>query len=85
MALLVHCPNCGRRPFTEFWFGGEVIPHPPGPGEPVDQAVEIARVWYRRNVAGLQSERWYHYAGCRRWLTAQRDTLTNTVHGLDSV
>jgi sarcosine oxidase subunit delta len=24
MALLLTCPNCGARPYTEFWFGGEV-------------------------------------------------------------
>jgi sarcosine oxidase delta subunit len=33
----------------------------------------------------MQSERWYHYAGCRRWLTVQRNTSTNVVHGVDSV
>ena len=85
MALQIACPNCGIRSFTEFWFGGEVTAHPPAPGQSVDPAVEFARVWYRRNVAGLQSERWYHYAGCRRWLTAQRDTSTNIVHAVDSV
>jgi heterotetrameric sarcosine oxidase delta subunit len=51
----------------------------------VDPSAEFARVWYRQNVAGIQSERWYHYAGCRRWLTVQRDTSTNVVHGVDSV
>jgi len=85
MALLINCPTCGSRPFTEFWFGGELVPHGPGPGETVDQKAEVARIWYRNNVAGIQSERWYHYAGCRRWLTAQRDTTTNIVHGIDSV
>ncbi len=85
MALLIGCPNCGARPFTEFWFGGEVIAQPPAPGERLDPAIEFARVWYRRNVSGLQSEQWYHYAGCRRWLTAQRDTSTNVVHGVDPV
>jgi sarcosine oxidase, subunit delta len=85
MALLVPCPNCGSRPFTEFWFGGELPPRPPMPGDEVNPATEVARIWYRRNVAGLQSERWYHFAGCRRWLTAQRDTSTNVVHGVDSL
>jgi sarcosine oxidase, subunit delta len=85
MALLITCPNCGSRPFTEFWFGGELVPHPSESGATAEPAAEVARIWYRRNVAGLQSERWYHHAGCRRWLTAQRDTLTNIVHGVDSV
>lgn len=83
MALRITCPNCGSRPFTEYWFGGEI----PAAGTTPDRATtpddEFARIWYRRNVAGMQTERWFHHAGCRRWLTAQRDTVTNTIHGVD--
>jgi sarcosine oxidase, subunit delta len=79
MAFLIECPNCGTRPFTEFWFGGALEAPPPAPGAPADPNAEFARVWFRRNVAGEQRERWFHYAGCRRWLTAQRDTRTNRV------
>jgi sarcosine oxidase subunit delta len=85
MALLINCPNCGDRPFTEFWFGGELTTHPPAPGTPTNPAAEVARIWYRQNVAGMQTERWYHAAGCRRWLTAHRDTSTNLVHGIDNL
>jgi heterotetrameric sarcosine oxidase delta subunit len=81
MALLIDCPNCGSRPFTEFWFGGELGSPPPVPGAPTDAGAEFARVWLRGNVAGEQRERWFHYAGCRRWLTAQRDTRTNQMQG----
>lgn len=88
MALRLTCPNCGWRPYTEFWFGGEV-PGPTGssPGEPpaADRAgvleTDFARVWLRRNSCGVQHERWFHHAGCRRWHTARRDTLTNEVDG----
>jgi heterotetrameric sarcosine oxidase delta subunit len=73
MGIRIPCPNCGSRPYTEFWFGGEL----PDPGAP-----DYERVWLRRNVAGLQAERWFHYAGCRRWLTLERDTETNEVRGL---
>ena len=73
MGIRIPCPNCGSRPYTEFWFGGEL----PDPGES-----DYERVWLRRNVAGPQVERWFHYAGCRRWLTLERDTETNEVHGL---
>jgi heterotetrameric sarcosine oxidase delta subunit len=87
MALKVNCPNCGPRSHTEFWFGGEVpmhhdAEHPDG-ADAGDAALEadFARVWLKRNAAGVQAERWFHHAGCRRWLTAQRDTLTNGFHG----
>ena len=35
-----------------------------------------------RDAAGKQTERWFHFAGCRRWLTVERDTVTNEVHAV---
>jgi heterotetrameric sarcosine oxidase delta subunit len=66
----ITCPNCGERSYTEFWFGGEVP-------DPADD--DFGRVWLLRNVAGAQVERWFHWAGCRRWLTLERDTRTNEI------
>jgi heterotetrameric sarcosine oxidase delta subunit len=93
MALRLNCPNCGSRPHTEFWFGGEVESH----ADPADNAAvapavrpdmnreavleaDFTRVWLRENSYGRQRERWFHHAGCRRWHTAVRDTQTNEVH-----
>ena len=39
----------------------------------------MARLWLRRNVAGPQRERWFHAAGCRRFVTLTRDTRTNII------
>ncbi len=78
MGFRIACPNCGSRPFTEFWFGGEHRPFI----DAQDLDEDFARVWFRENVAGRQSERWYHYAGCRRWLTVERDTVTNKIYGV---
>ena len=75
MGFRIPCPNCGERSYTEFWFGGEL----PSPDDD-----DFARAWLRRNAAGVQSERWFHAGGCRRWLTVERDTRTNLidrVHG----
>ncbi len=74
MALRVPCPHCGDRPFTEFWCSGEVQPVPV---EPEDIEANFDRVWMRNNSPGVQLERWFHAAGCRRWLTLERDTRTN--------
>lgn len=93
MALRLNCPNCGSRPHTEFWFGGELEERPgeirgetaaadeTGRARDRDAALEadFARVWLRKNTYGRESERWFHHAGCRRWHTAVRDTLTNEV------
>ena len=79
MALMIACPTCGRRPYTEFWWGGEL---PEETGGSSDLEVDYRRTWLRRNLAGLQSERWFHHAGCRRWVTVVRDTVTNEIHGV---
>jgi heterotetrameric sarcosine oxidase delta subunit len=70
--MLVSCPSCGERPFTEFAFGGELrdISSP-------DTASDFARVYLRANTAGVQAERWFHLLGCRRWVTLRRDTSEN--------
>ena len=36
-------------------------------------------MYFRRNVAGVQREWWYHRSGCRAWFLAERDTRTNEV------
>jgi sarcosine oxidase subunit delta len=84
MTLKVTCPHCGPRYTTEFWFGGESAPHavPALPAVPGADALraDFDRVWLRANVAGVQGERWFHHAGCRRWLAVDRDTRTNEFH-----
>jgi len=74
VSLLVPCPHCGERPFTEFTFGGELraIDAP-------DPDADFARVYLRDNVAGVQEERWFPLLGCRRWLTLRRDTVANRI------
>ncbi len=77
MPLMIPCPNCGLRPYGEFWCSGE-LPEG-GHGGATDVEADFQRVWLKRNVAGLQTERWFHHAGCRRWVTLRRDTLTNQI------
>jgi heterotetrameric sarcosine oxidase delta subunit len=71
----ITCPNCGERAASEFTFGGEWIPYPSGAAETLEQ--DYARVWLRENAYGVQTEQWYHGAGCRRWFKVERDTVTN--------
>lgn len=74
MALNIPCPFCGERPYTEFTFGGELRPT-----DSPDLESDFDRVYHRANVAGEQQERWFHAAGCRRWMTLTRDTVRNVV------
>lgn len=74
MSLKIPCPRCGPRAYQEFVYGGEERPL-----EAADPDDEFRRVYLRANVAGPQRERWFHAAGCRRWCTVTRDTLTNRI------
>jgi heterotetrameric sarcosine oxidase delta subunit len=78
--LLIRCPHCGPRNASEFHHAGEVGPQP----DPRSAgAVEWRDYLYtRRNPAGRTTERWFHRAGCRRFLTVVRDTCTNEIHAV---
>jgi sarcosine oxidase subunit delta len=76
MTIKIECPTCGLRPHTEFSFGGEL--------RDLDAPTaheDFVRVYLRENAPGLQTERWYHAFGCRRWFQVTRDTVTNRTEG----
>jgi sarcosine oxidase subunit delta len=75
--LWITCPTCGERPVSEFRFGGE-LPHVPDSITDPD-ARNLDWVWMQDNVDGITAERWFHAAGCRRWLTLRRNTSTDRV------
>ena len=76
MSFLLPCPHCGPRSVYEFRFGGEVKQRP----SPDAAAEDWIRYTYTKaNAAGVQKEWWYHRSGCRRWLQALRNTVTNEV------
>jgi heterotetrameric sarcosine oxidase delta subunit len=73
--ILVPCPHCGPRNASEFRWLGEVRERP-------DPATATLAQWrhylyMRRNVAGWSSERWFHRAGCGRYIVLERNTVTN--------
>jgi heterotetrameric sarcosine oxidase delta subunit len=76
MSFLLPCPNCGPRDVNEFSYAGEVTVRPK---ESPTLRELAAYVYFRRNVAGVQREWWYHRLGCEVWFQAERDTRTNEV------
>jgi heterotetrameric sarcosine oxidase delta subunit len=82
VSFLLTCPNCGVREVTDFGFGGEISARPQA--QPSFRELN-AYNYFRRNVAGVQREWWFHRSGCRAWFVAERDTRTNEVKFTESV
>jgi heterotetrameric sarcosine oxidase delta subunit len=76
VSFLLTCPNCGIREVTDFGFGGEISARPSA--DPSFRELNTYN-YFRRNVAGVQREWWFHRSGCRAWFIAERDTRTNQV------
>ena len=76
MSFLLRCPHCGERSVYEFRFGGEVKQRP-APGAPEEAWLHYT--YTKENEAGVQKEWWYHRSGCRQWIQALRNTVTNQV------
>ncbi len=74
--LVIICPNCGPRNDNEFNFQGEVIPRP---SVDTDPATWRRYLSMRSNTSGWQRERWFHVSGCRRFLTVERNNVTNEI------
>ena len=76
MSFLIPCPNCGNRSVYEYRFGGELKQRP--------QATAPDALWHeysfnKVNRAGEQTEWWFHRSGCKQWIQASRNTVTNEV------
>jgi len=76
VSFLIPCPNCGSRDVNEFAYAGEISTRPTSRPNVAELATYIH---FRRNVAGVQREWWFHRYGCELWFQAERDTRTNEV------
>jgi sarcosine oxidase, subunit delta len=78
--ILLPCPHCGPRNASEFRYLGEALerpePNAAGTGE------WRAYLYLRRNPADWTTETWLHRAGCRKFLTVERHTVTNEVRAI---
>lgn len=74
--LYIPCPWCGERDETEFRYGGEAgVSHPVDPYA-LDDTGWAEFLFVRENPKGWFRERWVHTAGCRRWFSVDRHTVT---------
>jgi sarcosine oxidase, subunit delta len=79
--LLIRCPWCGDRDEVEFSYGGAAHVAYPADPDALSDAEWGEYVFVRDNPRGAFAERWVHSAGCRRWFTAVRDTVTHEFLG----
>ena len=77
--FILKCPYCGERDQSEFTCGGEAhIIRPKHPQElSDDQWADY--LFLRKNIKGLQNERWNHAFGCRQWFNVSRNTATDEI------
>ena len=80
--FIIKCPFCGERDQSEFSSGGEAhITRPKQPTELSDD--EWAEyLFMRKNIKGVQFERWNHSHGCRKWFNMVRDTSNDIIHAV---
>jgi heterotetrameric sarcosine oxidase delta subunit len=75
--MIIPCIHCGPRNASEFRYRGESGSRPdPNRTTPVEWH---AYLYDKSNIAGWVTERWHHTAGCRRFFTVERHTVTNEI------
>jgi sarcosine oxidase subunit delta len=77
--LLLTCPNCGERNVAEFRYAGEAKQRPANPTDPANDTAWANYLHFKNNSLGVQTEWWYHRAGCGGWFLAQRHTKTQQI------
>ena len=81
--MLIHCPVCGERPFSEFVYGGDAtITRPADPASTSD-AEWHAYLYLRDNPRGLHRELWFHTAGCHAWLVVTRGIANHVITSVE--
>lgn len=74
--ILIPCPHCGPRNSDEFSYLGERSARPAPSASPAQWRQYL---YLKENPAGWTTEQWYHASGCRKFLIAERHTVTNEI------
>ena len=72
------CPRCGAPTARRVHVRRRAPDHAVDAIDDPD-ARDFDEVWIFDNPDGETTERWFHAAGCRRWLTVRRDTRVDRV------
>ena len=77
--LLIPCPWCGPRNEDEFLNGGDARKHRPAQAALLTDAQWCDYLYVPANTKGWLRERWWHVAGCQRWFSIERHTVTHAL------
>jgi sarcosine oxidase, subunit delta len=77
--LLLPCPWCGLRNENEFANGGDSSKRRPSDPMALTDEQWCEFLYVPANTKGWLREYWWHAAGCQRWFTLDRNTVTHEV------
>ena len=80
--LNIKCPYCGFRDESEFSCGGEAHIIRPGYEIKLTDEEWAEYLFMRKNIKGVQFERWVHTHGCRKWFNIIRDTSNDQIQAV---
>ena len=69
----LECPNLGRRPITEFEFGGRLE------SEPAELDMPAARWAFEQDSRPMICSEWWYHRSSKQWFQIERDTQKNVV------
>jgi heterotetrameric sarcosine oxidase delta subunit len=75
--LILACPFCGPREFTEFDYGGPAGLDRPPPG--ATDGAWLDYLYLRANPTGWRRELWRHAHGCGTWFEVERHTTSDEI------
>lgn len=79
--LLINCPWCGERAYTEFTYMGDATVRRPADGPEASDQDWYEFVYVRSNPKGPHEELWHHSSGCRSVFKVLRNTATHEILG----
>ena len=74
----IKCPDLGRRPITEFDYGGVLEP------EPENLDIPAGRWAFEQDSRPMIRLEWWFHRSSNQWFLIERDTETNQTNTINS-
>ena len=67
------CPHLGKRPISEFVFGGNVDP------EPANLEISPSKWAFEQDSRPMERTEWWYHEPSQIWFRVKRDTMSNRI------